>query len=144
MHGRADAQDVIVFFTDGAANTSAAHGNLPAADGLSALNLELSGTVTVPPNGSTLKPCSAGVAAAKWAKDQGTVIYTIGYDVQGSNGGDCGEPGVTAESALRAMATDPNNTFYMPRANDDLGQLFNKIAQDILKPEGQLIDDTLP
>jgi Flp pilus assembly protein TadG len=140
--GRSDAQDVIVFFTDGAANTMPAHGNLPATDGLSALNLELFGTD--PPNGHPLKPCGAGVAAANWAKAQdATVVYTIGYDVQGSNGGNCGEAGYTAESALRAMATDPINTFYMPRAGDDLGLLFDRIAQDILKSKGQLIDDGL-
>jgi hypothetical protein len=141
VRGRSDAQDVIVFFTDGAANTMPTHGKLPAADGLQPLNLELYGTE--PSNGNPQKPCQAGVVAADWAKTQGgTAIYTIGYDVEGSNGGNCDDPGYTPRRALTEMASDPGS-FYMPQAGDDLGLVFDKIATDLIKPEGQLIDDTL-
>ena len=105
VHGRTDAQDVIVFFTDGAANTMPAHGLLPAADGLLPLNLELYGT---DPPGTGLRPCQAGVVAASWAKAQdATAIYTIGYDVSGSNGGNCGEPGYTPASTLQRNGVGP-------------------------------------
>jgi Flp pilus assembly protein TadG len=143
-NGRADAQDVIVFFTDGAANTmpndrAIETNRLPnmapgIAEGLSQIDL----------GAYWNRPCSAGLAAASWAKGQGggTQIYTIGYDVSGSNGGNCGEAGVTPTSTLTAMATDPSD-FFQPRAGDDLGVVFDRIAADLIKPAGQLIDDTL-
>ncbi len=113
----------------------------PAADGLAPLDLEAYGTD--PSNGKPLRPCQAGVAAASWAKSQdGTAIYTIGYDVAGSNGGNCGDPGYTPTSTLRQMASDPG-AYYEPRSGDNLGAVFEAIARDIQKPEGQLIDDSL-
>lgn len=96
-NGRADAQDVIVFFTDDAANTMpndqpSETNRLPSAapigiaEGLSQIDL----------GAYWNRPCGAGIQAAGWAKAMGggTQIYTIGYDVSGSNGGNCGEPGL--------------------------------------------------
>lgn len=141
-NGRGDAQDVIVFFTDGAANAMPTNIRLPdspappvgTAEGLSQIDLSAYRT----------RPCSAGVTAANWAKGEGggTQIYTIGYDVNGSNGGSCGEAGITPISTLKAMASDPAD-FYQPRAGDDLGVVFEQIARDLIKPAGQLIDDNL-
>ncbi len=144
-NGRSDAPDVIVFFTDGAANTmpndrAIETNRLPnaapigIAEGLSQIDL----------GAYWNRPCAAGIAAANWAKAMGggTQIYTIGYDVSGSNGGNCGEPGVTPTSTLTAMATEPSD-FYQPPAGYDLGLVFERIAADLIKPAGQLIDDSL-
>ncbi len=141
-NGRGDAQDVIVFFTDGAANTMPTNIRLPdspappvgTAEGLTQIDL----------TGYRTRPCSAGVMAANWAKGEGggTQIYTIGYDVSGSNGGSCGEPGVTPTSALTAMASDPTD-FFQPSDNANLKLVFQAIAKDLIKPAGQLIDDNL-
>jgi hypothetical protein len=79
--------------------------------------------------------------SSNWARST-TQIYVIGYDVNGSNGGSCGEAGVTPISALTAMASDPAD-FYQPRSGDDLGVVFQQIARDLIKPAGQLIDDNL-
>ena len=40
------------------------------------------------------------------------------------------------------MATDPSD-FYQPAAGDDLAVVFDRIATDLIRPAGQLIDDTL-
>ena len=65
-HGRGDVQDVIVFLSDGAANTTPRR---------------------VPPIVDTpedrARPCGSGIRVADDVKASGTVIYTIGYDLNG-------------------------------------------------------------
>jgi Putative Flp pilus-assembly TadE/G-like len=141
---RGNAPDVIVFVTDGAANTMPQHSVLPTnpvADGLPSLDLEPYGTNTGNP---VNRPCRAGVVAADWAKQQGTLIYVIGFGLAGGgNGEECNEPGGTAlnpETTLRAIATDPT-TYYGTPEGGDLGLVFEQIASDIRDRQGRLVPD---
>ncbi|MCP6756167.1 VWA domain-containing protein, partial [Klebsiella pneumoniae] len=59
--GRPDAKKVIVFFSDGAANYGG----------------------TSDPASYRNQPCHAGVGSANAAKAKGTVVYSIGYDLDG-------------------------------------------------------------
>jgi hypothetical protein len=153
-HGRPDVQDVIVFFTDGGANTS--HDNGPHWSGDSPwFN----------------RPCGSGVQAASIAKQASdtngryTAIYTIGYDLenQASNSQRCQRPdsnghqntsgsavaesaqswGRTPQEALRAMASLPEN-FYYTADSDELRLLFARVAGDVLTNAARLVDNDLP
>jgi hypothetical protein len=114
-HGRSGAQKVIVFLSDGAANTGSS------------------------------APCHDGIAAAQKAKGAGTLIYTIGYDLDGDdNGGRCTmeTPSITATYAMQQMASGSGNFYNKP----DPGQLhtiYTAIAADILRGTSKLIDDDL-
>ncbi len=132
VHGRGDVQDVIVFLSDGAANTTPR--DLPS--------------YIDNPN-MRLHPCAAGVAAAAHAKAQGTVVYTIGYDLNGAgtdpencklypSGSNDGT--ITAYDAIRAMATEPDNFYNKPNPGQ-LHTIFTRIAADLQRPAARLIDD---
>lgn len=147
-HGRGDVQDVIVFLSDGAANTS--NTALPTGHWR---------------NNPTWisRPCGAGVQAAALAKSKGTVVYSIGYDLNGSgtdyeqcrrpdsnghqNGGNPVEVtqswGHTAYDAIRAIATDPANFYNKPNPGQ-LNTIFTRIAADLSRPAARLIDDDTP
>ena len=143
-NGRGDIQDVIIFLSDGAANTSP---------------IRL-------PNGHwrnspywTSHPCAAGVEAASRAKADGDVIYTIGYDLDAGsaapekcrqpnanghmNGSNPVESGYDAESAIKAMASEPDN-FYKKPDPGKLNIIFTRIAADLARPAARLIDDNTP
>ena len=149
IHGRGDTQDVIVFFSDGAANTT---------------------PQTIPNSHWTddsshrQRPCGTGVESAARVKARGTIVYTIGYDVgaTGQTSQRCQVPassghqdtsspqnetcqawGCTAYEALRAMATAPDNFYNKPNPGE-LNQIFTRIAADIQKPSARLIDNDLP
>ena len=141
---RGNAQNIIVFLTDGAANAMASHGWLPAppvTDGLPPFDAEFWGTTTQPDSNKN-KPCDAGVNAAKWAKDQGTIIYVIGYGFTGgSNGENCGTgSSYTPATTLRNMATD-SSTVYLTPENANLSDVFQQIAYDIRDRAGRLVPD---
>jgi Flp pilus assembly protein TadG len=124
IHGRGNVQDVIIFLSDGAANTTPRY--LPPY-------LE-------PWRG---KPCQAGIHAAEQAKSGGTIVYTIGYDVDAdTNGGQCGNEGLMASTALKEMASEPDNYYVKPDPGQ-LNTIFTRIAADISRPSSRLIDDTL-
>jgi hypothetical protein len=154
-NGRGSVQDVIIFLSDGAANT------MP-------LNVGTHWTL----GGWQNKPCGAGVEAARRAKAGGTIIYTIGYDL-GTSGGTterCQQPdaaghqdnsspvpeatqswGSNAEDALKAMASrsDPLNpasppNYYFTPDGTTLNTIFTAIAQDLAGARGRLIDNTSP
>jgi Putative Tad-like Flp pilus-assembly len=152
-NGRGNVENVIIFLSDGAANTSPT--NLPTThwtNNVSARN----------------RPCGTGVASAAWAKSRGTKIYTIGYDLdngaatperclqaasnghQGSSPEQCGTWGCTAFDAIRAMATDPDGNgpllpnFYNKPNPGQLNDIFRAIAIDLSGSRGRLIDDTAP
>jgi Flp pilus assembly protein TadG len=149
-HGRADVQDVIVFFTDGGANT--AHDN---------------GTHWSGNSPYFNQPCAAGVHAASLAKGdadtQGrhTAIYTIGYDLenqtsaqqrcqrpssdghQNTSGSAQPEVGITPQQALQAMASVPENFYYTADSNA-LQLLFARVAGDVLTNAARLVDNDLP
>ena len=128
-HGRGDVQDVIVFLSDGAANTTPKF--VPSyLDNAS----------------DRLHPCQAGIRAADQQKARGTVIYTIGYDLNGlgtdyerckTNTG--GTESITAYDAIRQIASDPKN-FYNKPDPGQLNTIFTRIAADLARPAARLID----
>ena len=139
IRGRGDVQDVIIFLSDGAANTTPRH--LPAYA-----------------NSQTMRdrPCAAGVAVANNVKGRGTIIYTIGYDLNGAgtdfencklypSGANDGS--LTAWDAIRAMAStddDGRPLFFNKPTPGDLGPIFTRIAADLQRPAARLIDDNTP
>jgi Flp pilus assembly protein TadG len=151
LHGRSDVQNVIVFFTDGGANTSAT--KLPTNYWSSSW---------------TNKPCGGGVEAANRAKQRdldgagplsGTIIYTIGYGIQDhpnsqercnkpdSNGhanfSNSAENGITPIQALTQMASIPQD-FYRTADSAELRIIFTRIAGDVLTNAARLVDNNLP
>jgi hypothetical protein len=96
-------------------------------------------------------PCAAGLAAATYAKARGTIVYSIGYDLNGSgtdpetcklySSGNV-DTTMTAWDAIRAIASDPSN-FYNKPDPGQLNTIFTRIAADLSKPAAMLIDDDL-
>lgn len=126
-HGRGNVQDVMIVLTDGAANTTPKYlpGYLDNAY-------------------DKARPCGSGIKAANRVKGAGTIVYTIGYDVDAdSNGGQCGAEGFTASWALQQMATvDPSDgkpNYYVQPDPVSLNAIFTKIAADISRPSSRLI-----
>jgi hypothetical protein len=142
--GRADAQDVIIFFTDGEANYG------PWYYG----------------NSSSYRrqPCGQAIQSAAWAKSAGTWMYTIGYDTDssvrclgwkstGSQGGTncnrgagqqfvCNEvPTRYALNTLFEMAStiDGQTKYYNQPNPGDLTAIFERVAMDLTQV--RLIDD---
>jgi Flp pilus assembly protein TadG len=118
-HGRPNVQDVIVFFSDGAANTG------PSYYG----------------NSSPYRrqPCHQGVSSAGSAKSAGTLIYSIGYDLNALDGGanicesysgSNESPAITAFQAIQSIASSPD-TFYNQPASADLGMIYSQIAGEL-------------
>ncbi len=152
-HGRADVQDVIVFFTDGGANTTPGG----YATGYWADS-------TPWPN----RPCGAGVEASRRLPTD-TVVYTIGYDLgnQNANSQRCQKPtaaghqdtsgsaqkevcqtwGCSPEEALKAIASSPPGTddnFYYTADSEALRSLFARVAGDVLTNAARLVDTNRP
>ena len=125
-NGRATAQDVIIFLTDGAANTGPSYFS--------------SG------NAERTQPCQSGVNSAAAAKAAGTWVYTIGYSIgtdqcQRNRLNGAESPAITPDAALRAMASNAGNYFVRP----DTGQLntiFTAIAADISAGSSRLVDNS--
>jgi Flp pilus assembly protein TadG len=124
--GRAGVQKIIVFLTDGAANTGPHF--------FSSGNIE------------RLRPCQSGVNSAAAAKQAGTWVYTIGYSIgsdqceQDRKSGILETPAITPDQALSAMASSPANYYVRP----DTGQLntiFTQVAADISAGSSRLVDD---
>jgi Flp pilus assembly protein TadG len=131
-HGRGDVQDVVVFISDGAANTTPRF--MP--DYLDNQN-------------DRKHPCEAGIKAAAQLKARGTVIYAIGYDLNGKGTDyeqcetDTGElEDITAYDAIRQIASEPDN-FYNKPDPGQLNTIFTRIAADLQQPAARLIDDGL-
>lgn len=128
-NGRPDVKDLIVFLSDGAANIGP----------------------TYYPSTSPYRrqPCRQGVTSAGVIKARGTIIYSIGYDLDALNGGanECQSytgadesPAITAYSALQQIASGPN-TFYDKPTPGQLRTIFTDIAADIAKGTSALIDN---
>jgi Putative Flp pilus-assembly TadE/G-like/von Willebrand factor type A domain len=133
-HGRAGVRKIIVFFSDGAANRGP--GYLP----------------TNSPYRKT--PCHQGVNSAGLSKAKGTLIYSIGYDLDanggganqcrsGSSTGPLESPSITAYSALSQIASNPN-TFYNQPTPGQLNTIFSTVARDIQRGSSGLIDNNTP
>lgn len=128
VHGRGGVQDVVIILTDGAANVSPRY--VPSY-------------IPVP---HYTKPCTMGIDAANHLKAQGTLVYTIGYDVDDdTNGGQCGAEGFKASWALQQMASvDPSDgtpDYYNQPVPAQLNTIFTQIAADISRPASRLIDN---
>jgi hypothetical protein len=128
-NGRPDVKDIIVFLSDGAANIGP----------------------TYYPSTSPYRrrPCAQGVMSAAGIKARGTVIYSIGYDLDALNGGANAcesytgspeSPAITAYSALQQIASTPA-TFYDKPSPGQLRTIFTDIAADIAKGTSALIDN---
>jgi Flp pilus assembly protein TadG len=133
-HGRAGVQDVIVFFSDGAANYGPTY--LPSSSPY------------------RKQPCHQGVNSAAAQKSRGTLIYSIGYDLNALNGGanKCQVggmggpdevPAITAYQALSSIASN-SNTFYNQPTAGQLNSLFTQVASDIQRGVAGLIDNNTP
>lgn len=132
-NGRPDAQDVIIFLSDGAANYGP----------------------SFYPDSSPYRatPCGQGVASAGAAKTGGALVYSIGYDLDTGTGsyeqchpawwsGNQSQQleGINAFDAIQAIATD-RTTFYNKPNRGQLNTIFMAIAADIGTRFSQLIDD---
>jgi hypothetical protein len=130
-HGRPNTQKVIVFMSDGAANTG------PSSYDPSS------------PYRST--PCHQGINSSKAIQAAGTIVYSIGYDVghdvcQGLSKDAKGnwkqgpeQPSITAQQALQSMAT--RTDYYEKPDAGTLNILYAAVAADLLAGTSRLIDD---
>jgi hypothetical protein len=132
-HGRGNVQDVIVFLSDGAANVTPRR--VPDY---------------IDTSQDRARPCGSGIKAAAQVKARGTVVYTIGYDLNGF-GTDyerCRHPvsledeGITAYDAMKQIATAEDH-FYNKPDPGQLNTIFIRIAADLQRPAARLIDDGL-
>jgi Putative Flp pilus-assembly TadE/G-like/von Willebrand factor type A domain len=128
--GRPGVQKVIVFMSDGAANTGP----------------------TSYPQSSPYRatPCHQGIASSQAIQAAGTIVYSIGYDVghaacEGLNKNAQGnyvqgpeQPAITAEEALQRIAT--SGDYYSQPTPADMAPIFSKIADDILSGTSRLVD----
>lgn len=130
--GRDGIQDVIVFFSDGAANT---------------------GPTYYPMNSPYRKqPCQQGVWSAAAIKDapSKTLIYSIGYDLNASDNiatfnvcraynydGPMESPAITAYQALQQIAS-PGSFYNQPNAGE-LNSIYTAIAGELTGT--RLLDD---
>jgi Flp pilus assembly protein TadG len=131
-HGRGNVQDVIIFLSDGAANTTPRF------------------TENYLDNPTDrARPCGSGIKAAAQVKAGGTLIYSIGYDLngQGTDYERCRNPnngadeGISAFEAMQQIASDRLN-FYNKPDPGQLNTIFTEIARDINRPSARLIDDS--
>jgi hypothetical protein len=129
--GRSNVQDVIVFFSDGAANYGPTYYS------------------TTSPY--RRQPCHQGVTSAAAIKARGTLIYTIGYDVGAENDPDGAQicqsytgydesPFISAISALRQIASSPEAFYNQPNPGE-LNTIYTKIAGEI--SGAKLVDNDL-
>jgi len=130
--GRSNADHVIVFFTDGAANTGPSYY----------------------PQSSPYRqqPCHQGVTSAGLAKAAGTTIYSIGYTLNGMGGsaerclaqsynGPDEQPTITAYDAVSEIASSASTFFNQPAAGS-LQTIFAQVGADVTGP--RLISDDTP
>lgn len=132
-HGRGNVQNVMIFLSDGAANQDVAQ--LPSYMDTSLYHQH---------------PCLAGIRAAQNAKDNGTIVFTIGYDLNGlgtdpeqcktSSGA---KDTITSYDTIKQMASDPSD-FYNKPDPGQLNTIFTRIAADLSRPASRLIDNNTP
>jgi hypothetical protein len=132
LHGRADIPDIIIFLSDGAAN--------------------IGPTFYSTKSPYRMQPCHQGVTSAAGVKSRGTVIYSIGYDLDAVNGGanTCTDylgnnekPAITAYQAIQQIASDPKK-FYNKPDPGQLNTIFSDIAADVAAGASKLIDNDTP
>jgi hypothetical protein len=130
-HGRAGVAKVIVFLSDGAANT---------------------GPLYYPASSPYLtEPCHQGIASAHTIAASGTIVFSIGYDLEHdrcqsetlaqARSPEHGPPvPYTAAVAMPQIASSPGN-FYNKPTPGQLNTIFTSIASDILQGSSRLVDD---
>ncbi len=128
-HGRAGAQKVIIFLSDGAANTGPLY--YPAASPY------------------LVTSCHQGISSAQAATVAGSTVYSIGYDlghdrcqgeVKATQARANEVSAITGLQALQGMASDPSQFYNQPDAAQ-LNSIFPAIATDILHGASRLVDD---
>lgn len=124
-NGRAGVPKIIVFFTDGAANTG------PTSYSTS--------------SPYRTKPCHQGITSAGLAKTAGTTVYSIGYALADDTGG-CKSytgavesPAITVTQTLAQIASD-SDKFLVKPAPGQLQSIYTTIAQDIAHGSSSLIN----
>ncbi len=133
LHGRAGVQDVIVFMSDGAANTGPTY---------------YSST-----SDYRIRPCKQGVTSAGVAKTGAskTIVYSIAYALEDDTGGCMNSvpnpdkpesPAITSATALQNIASPGN--FYNKPSPGQLNTIYTQIAVDIGSGTAGLIDDATP
>jgi len=145
----ANAQDVIIFLTDGESNYGPCTN--PNSSGVCSNNSS--------PYRTT--PCHQAITSAHAYDANGTWIYTIAYGASGlvckgwkssgtgSDGQSCNKkngyqfncnesPSITASTEVGSMASDPSKFFNEPNPGD-LTTAFETIAEDLTGPS--LVDD---
>jgi hypothetical protein len=133
-HGRPGVAKVIVFLSDGAANTGP-------------LYYDASSTYLT-------QPCHQGIASATVIKDAHTTVFSIGYDLEhdrcqgetkATQARSPEQPSITAEEALRQIASPQiaggPPYFYNKPSPGDLSSIFSSIASDLLQGTSRLVDD---
>ena len=127
--GRPNVQDVIVFLSDGAANTGP--------------------TFYSTKSPYRTQPCHQGITSAGYSKSKGTIVYSIGYALDDDTGG-CASytgspeaPAITVYQAMQGIASDPSN-FYNKPDPGQLNTIYTKIAADISRGTSALISDNTP
>jgi hypothetical protein len=128
-HGRPNTQKVIVFLSDGAANT---------------------GPLYYPDSSPYLKtPCHQGITSAQTATAAGSLVFSIGYDLlhdrcqaedKTTQARTNEVPAIFAEDAMRGIASTPAQFYNQPDAAQ-LNTIFTSIALDILHGASRLVDD---
>jgi hypothetical protein len=130
-NGRPDVKNVIIFLSDGAAN--------------------IGPTYYSTTSDYRRRPCRQGVNSAAAIKAKGTLIYSIGYDLNALNGGanvctsysgSNESPAITAYDAIRQIASSPNAFFNKPDAGQ-LRTIFTEIAADLARGTSALIDESV-
>jgi hypothetical protein len=150
-HGRPNVPDVIVFFTDGGANTTPG---------------KYSSGYWAASSPWPSRPCGSGVEAANRLPAD-TAVYTIGYDLENDTASTqrCNRPdstghanfsnppevcqtwGCNPQDALKAIATSPpgtNDNFYYTADPQALRLLFARVAGDVLTNAARLVDSNQP
>jgi len=129
-NGTGGVQDVIIFLSDGAANTTPRF--MPSYMDTPAWRAQ---------------PCGAGINAAAQAKAKGTIVFSIGYDLngQGTDYEQCRNPngqleGITSYAAMQQIATEASN-FYNKPDPGQLNSIFTRIAASLDRPAARLISD---
>jgi hypothetical protein len=123
-NGRTNVPHVIVFFSDGAANTGP---NYYAAT-----------------NPYRAQPCHQGGTSAGAAKAAGTTVYSIGYALDDDTGGcknangTVESPAITVYQALGAIASSPDKFLVKPNPGE-LQTIYTTIAEDISAGSSSLI-----
>ena len=134
-NNRSKVKNVIVFLSDGAANTGPAY--TPEYPSTSPYRT---------------KPCQQGVDSAVAIRNKGTRVYSIGYDLDhasqvcvNSVNGKAESPAITAHQAVEriafpAVGASPSG-FYNKPSPGQLKTIFTEIAADLAKGTSALIDD---